>query len=75
MVFIEASILIYFLVYSPSSSKHESGVIHCDLKFESVVFENNGPRAAIKVTDFGFSKKLMTGGKATNTGGPGAGSM
>lgn len=41
--------------------KHESGVIHCDLKFENIVFENSGHRAGIKVTDFGVAKRLQAG--------------
>ena len=62
------------ILFSVLSFKHECGVIHCDLKFESIVFENSGSRAAIKVTDFGFSKRLQAG-KNSNANGSGVGAM
>jgi len=35
---------------------HKRNIIHRDLKFENVVFTNDGPDAVVKVIDFGLSK-------------------
>lgn len=35
---------------------HKKNIIHRDLKFENVVFSNDGPDAVVKVIDFGLSK-------------------
>ena len=37
---------------------HDHGVVHRDLKYENIMWENNGPDAQIKVIDFGLSKKF-----------------
>jgi len=36
---------------------HNHGVIHRDLKFENIMFENNSPDAFIQVIDFGLSAR------------------
>lgn len=54
---------------------HESGVIHCDLKFESIVFENSGSRAAIKVTDFGVAKRVQSGRNSSINNDSGVGTI
>jgi len=38
---------------------HEHNIIHRDLKYENVMFVNNGPKAEIKIIDFGLSKKYL----------------
>jgi len=40
---------------------HDRGMIHRDLKFENIYFENNDSHANVKVIDFGFSKKFKSG--------------
>lgn len=40
---------------------HERKVVHRDLKFENIMFENKNPDAEIKVIDFGLSKKFLPG--------------
>ena len=40
--------------------KHERGVIHRNLKFESIIFEHSGANADIRVTDFGVSRRVQT---------------
>jgi calcium-dependent protein kinase len=37
---------------------HDRGIIHRDLKFENIMFENNSPNAEIKLIDFGLSAKF-----------------
>lgn len=37
---------------------HDHGIVHRDLKFENVMFENSSPEAEVKVIDFGLSKKF-----------------
>eukprot|EP00520_Triparma_pacifica_P003563 CAMPEP_0118651952 /NCGR_PEP_ID=MMETSP0785-20121206/11057_1 /TAXON_ID=91992 /ORGANISM="Bolidomonas pacifica, Strain CCMP 1866" /LENGTH=509 /DNA_ID=CAMNT_0006544433 /DNA_START=26 /DNA_END=1551 /DNA_ORIENTATION=+ len=44
---------------SAISYMHSRNITHRDLKFENIMFENNGPQAEIKVIDFGLSKKFM----------------
>jgi len=39
---------------------HSHGIVHRDLKFENIMFENKSPEAEIKVIDFGLSKKFAT---------------
>jgi serine/threonine protein kinase len=39
---------------------HDHGIVHRDLKFENIMFENKGPHAEIKVIDFGLSKKFAS---------------
>jgi len=38
---------------------HDNDVVHRDLKFENIMFENNTPEAEIKVIDFGLSRKFL----------------
>eukprot|EP00339_Tiarina_fusa_P000908 CAMPEP_0116998546 /NCGR_PEP_ID=MMETSP0472-20121206/1577_1 /TAXON_ID=693140 ORGANISM="Tiarina fusus, Strain LIS" /NCGR_SAMPLE_ID=MMETSP0472 /ASSEMBLY_ACC=CAM_ASM_000603 /LENGTH=556 /DNA_ID=CAMNT_0004697725 /DNA_START=11 /DNA_END=1681 /DNA_ORIENTATION=+ len=38
---------------------HDHGIVHRDLKFENIMFENNDDAAEIKVIDFGLSKKFV----------------
>jgi serine/threonine protein kinase len=40
---------------------HDRGVVHRDLKYENILFENPSPSAEIKVIDFGLSKKFKSG--------------
>lgn len=40
---------------------HEHGVVHRDLKFENIMFENSSPSAQIKVIDYGLSKQFLSG--------------
>lgn len=42
---------------------HDHGVVHRDLKFENIMWENNSPNAEIKVIDFGLSRKFRAGEK------------
>jgi len=44
-------------VLSAISYMHSRNITHRDLKFENIMFENTSPDAAIKVIDFGLSKK------------------
>jgi len=55
---------------------HEKGVTHGDLKFENIVFEHSGSKAAIKICDFGVAKRFQLG-KETKSfiESPGVGSM
>lgn len=39
---------------------HDHAIVHRDLKFENIMFENKGPGAEIKVIDFGLSKKFVS---------------
>lgn len=39
---------------------HDHAIVHRDLKFENIMFENSGPNAEIKVIDFGLSKKFVS---------------
>ena len=50
--------------YTPpytQSYMHGHGIVHRDLKYENVLFEDETPMANIKVIDFGLSKKFKTG--------------
>jgi len=38
---------------------HDHGIVHRDLKFENIMFENGDDNAEIKVIDFGLSKKFV----------------
>jgi calcium-dependent protein kinase len=38
---------------------HDHGIVHRDLKFENIMFENKTQDAEVKVIDFGLSKKFM----------------
>eukprot|EP00934_Nitzschia_sp_Nitz4_P009415 Nitzschia sp. Nitz4//scaffold133_size116822//56256//65702//NITZ4_003807-RA/size116822-snap-gene-0.16-mRNA-1//-1//CDS//3329535396//9405//frame0 len=38
---------------------HDHGIVHRDLKFENIMFENKADDAEIKVIDFGLSKKFL----------------
>lgn len=38
---------------------HDHGIVHRDLKFENIMFENQSDDAEIKVIDFGLSKKFL----------------
>ena len=38
---------------------HDHGIVHRDLKFENIMFENKSPEAEVKVIDFGLSKKFV----------------
>lgn len=40
---------------------HDRGVVHRDLKYENILFENPSPSAEVKVIDFGLSKKFTSG--------------
>lgn len=39
---------------------HDHAIVHRDLKFENIMFENKSPYAEIKVIDFGLSKKFAS---------------
>jgi len=39
---------------------HDHAIVHRDLKFENIMFENRSPEAEIKVIDFGLSKKFVS---------------
>mmetsp|Transcript_15168 Transcript_15168/g.17572 ORF Transcript_15168/g.17572 Transcript_15168/m.17572 type:complete len:712 (+) Transcript_15168:387-2522(+) len=39
---------------------HDHGIVHRDLKFENIMFENKSEGAEIKVIDFGLSKKFAS---------------
>jgi len=39
---------------------HDHGIVHRDLKFENIMFENKSAIAEIKVIDFGLSKKFAS---------------
>jgi len=39
---------------------HDHAIVHRDLKFENIMFENKSPEAEIKVIDFGLSKKFVS---------------
>ena len=43
-------------ILSAISYVHRRGIIHRDIKFENIMFENTHPEAAVKVIDFGLSK-------------------
>ena len=45
----------------PRRYMHDRGVVHRDLKYENILFENPSPAAEIKVIDFGLSKKFKSG--------------
>lgn len=47
-------------VFSAISYVHCREIIHRDIKFENIMFESKHPQAAIKVIDFGLSKKYST---------------
>jgi calcium-dependent protein kinase len=38
---------------------HDHAIVHRDLKFENIMFEDSRPDAVIKVIDFGLSKKFL----------------
>mmetsp|Transcript_18327 Transcript_18327/g.24316 ORF Transcript_18327/g.24316 Transcript_18327/m.24316 type:complete len:540 (-) Transcript_18327:290-1909(-) len=59
------------MLLSAISFLHEHGVVHRDLKFENIMFENTSPDAVIKVIDFGLSKKFLPGTLDTMTEGVG----
>lgn len=42
---------------------HKNGVIHRDIKYENLMFENTSKQAEIKVIDFGLSAKYQKGGQ------------
>lgn len=43
---------------------HRYNVIHRDLKYENIMFENNKPDAKVKIIDFGLSRKFKVDGPA-----------
>jgi len=40
---------------------HERNIVHRDLKFENIMFENAGEDAEVKLIDFGLAKKFLHG--------------
>lgn len=38
---------------------HDKNIIHRDIKFENIMFESKHPDAAVKLIDFGLSKKYL----------------
>jgi len=40
---------------------HEKRIVHRDLKFENIMFENAGENAEVKLIDFGLAKKFLHG--------------
>jgi len=44
-------------ILSAVSYLHKQGVVHRDIKFENILFENRRKDAEIKIIDFGLSKK------------------
>lgn len=38
---------------------HDKNITHRDIKFENIMFESTHPNAAVKLIDFGLSKKYM----------------
>jgi serine/threonine protein kinase len=49
---------IVTMIVSAVSYLHEMSIVHRDLKFENIMFENSDPAAEIKIIDFGLSKKF-----------------
>lgn len=50
-------------ILSAVSYLHKHNIIHRDLKPENVCFENNSPKANLKIIDFGTSKKIVDNSK------------
>lgn len=44
---------------------HSKNIVHRDLKPENLLLDSKKPDAALKVIDFGTSKKFVTGKKMT----------
>mmetsp|Transcript_3989 Transcript_3989/g.4621 ORF Transcript_3989/g.4621 Transcript_3989/m.4621 type:complete len:567 (-) Transcript_3989:194-1894(-) len=55
---IEAAKIIQKLL-SAIKYMHNKGIVHRDLKFENIMFEDGRPNAQIKLIDFGLSKKFL----------------
>eukprot|EP00537_Pseudo-nitzschia_pungens_P016388 CAMPEP_0172400830 /NCGR_PEP_ID=MMETSP1061-20121228/47757_1 /TAXON_ID=37318 /ORGANISM="Pseudo-nitzschia pungens, Strain cf. pungens" /LENGTH=564 /DNA_ID=CAMNT_0013134251 /DNA_START=305 /DNA_END=1999 /DNA_ORIENTATION=- len=56
----KASAYITGKLLSAIKYMHDHAIVHRDLKFENIMFENNSPEAEIKVIDFGLSKKFVS---------------
>eukprot|EP00047_Mylnosiga_fluctuans_P006629 m.248100 g.248100 ORF g.248100 m.248100 type:complete len:469 (+) comp15624_c0_seq1:34-1440(+) len=51
----DAKFLLYQLV-NAVAYLHAHGVVHRDLKLENILLDRKGPRAVVKVTDFGLAR-------------------
>lgn len=54
------SALITGKLLSAIKYMHDHAIVHRDLKFENIMFENKSAGAEIKVIDFGLSKKFVS---------------
>ena len=59
---------IVLQVTSAIKHMHENGVVHRDLKFENIMFENTSLDAQVKIIDFGLSKKCTVPGEHMTEG-------
>jgi serine/threonine protein kinase len=54
----EAAFIVSKIV-SAVSFIHQHGIVHRDIKFENILFENTDPDAEIKIIDFGLSEYIV----------------
>jgi len=44
-------------ILSAVAYMHKNNVVHRDIKFENILFEDKAPDSEVKIIDFGLSKK------------------